>query len=369
MRLTRIRELRRRAEPPVVQEAWEALSRLRYLETTTQEWNSELRAANVRVGGKVGVSRAAQRVTTLELTDGYSDLLKLAARDRTVVVGIDELDKMASAEEVERFLNGIKAVFGGRGVFYLVTVSDDALRAFEQRGLPIRDAFESVFDEVLSVEPLELESSMEVLRRRIVGFPPPFGVLCHALSGGLPRELIRCAREVAFAHEAAEALADIAVARVAQRGIRRERAAAVVARRAVATDGSQPLLTWLREKPPVRTLDDAFDRTDIGSLLSRIRNSALDENEIEALSMTALELAASWYHGATVIEFFSSVTEQKLTNACKLPVDGGKAKIEALACAALDLGIAPGLAWETINAFRQSIGLTEHEYPRLATVP
>jgi hypothetical protein len=34
-------------------------------------------------------------------------------------------------------------LFGQRGVVYLVSVSEVVMSAFEQRGLPIRDAFDS----------------------------------------------------------------------------------------------------------------------------------------------------------------------------------------------------------------------------------
>ena len=37
--------------------------------------------------------------------------------------------------------------------YYLISVSDDALAAYEMRGLPVRDAFDSAFDEVIHVLP------------------------------------------------------------------------------------------------------------------------------------------------------------------------------------------------------------------------
>lgn len=82
--------------------------------------------------------------------------------------------------------------------YYLISVSDDALAAYEMRGLPVRDAFDSAFDEVIHVRYLDLEGSLRLLKKRVL-MPDPFVWLCHCLSGGLPRDLIRAARHVVIA--------------------------------------------------------------------------------------------------------------------------------------------------------------------------
>lgn len=41
-----------------------------------------------------------------------------------------------------------------------------------------------------------LEESLELLRRRVTGFPDMFLTLCHCLAGGLPRDLVRAARSL-----------------------------------------------------------------------------------------------------------------------------------------------------------------------------
>ncbi|MCA1700362.1 MAG: hypothetical protein LC790_16265, partial [Actinobacteria bacterium] len=63
------RQRRRRGESPLIEAAWANLDRLRYLETQTQEWSSELAAKGAKFGAKRGVSRAAQTLTLPELID------------------------------------------------------------------------------------------------------------------------------------------------------------------------------------------------------------------------------------------------------------------------------------------------------------
>lgn len=83
-----------------------------------------------------------------------------------VVIGIDELDKISGAEQAQRFVNELKAILGVPHCYYLISVSDDALAAYEMRGLPVRDAFDSAFDEVIHVRYLDLEGSLRLLKKR-----------------------------------------------------------------------------------------------------------------------------------------------------------------------------------------------------------
>ncbi len=121
------------------------------------------------------------------------------------MIAIDELDKMESEDSAREFLNNVKGVFGVKGCYYLVSVSEDAMSAFERRGLPIRDVFDSSFDAIQRVGYLTLEESRTVLAGRLTGLPVPFQSLCHALSAGLPRDLIRVTRELVQRGEGEEA--------------------------------------------------------------------------------------------------------------------------------------------------------------------
>jgi hypothetical protein len=83
-----------------------------------------------------------------------------------VRIGIDELDKIDSVHDAGRFLNEIKVLFGIPHCFFLVSLSEDAMSQFERRGLPMRDVFDSSFDDVVRVGPLDASRSVALLRER-----------------------------------------------------------------------------------------------------------------------------------------------------------------------------------------------------------
>jgi hypothetical protein len=128
------------------------------------------------------------------------------------VVSIDELDKLSSSQQLIDAVNGLKDLFHIPGVHFVVSVSDEALTSFEQRSIPTRDAFDSAFDTIVSVERLQLKESLDIVYSRAAGFPPIVAMFCHAWSGGLPRDLLRTARrcvEVQRIQEQALPLVDI----------------------------------------------------------------------------------------------------------------------------------------------------------------
>jgi hypothetical protein len=338
---------------PLLAIAERDLDDLRYLETTTSERSAELGAKAAKVGRKLGTSRARQALTLPEVTERYREFLRAAVGNgRAVVVGIDELDKMTSPEEAAAFLNAIKALFGQPGVYYLVSLSEDAAASFEQRGAGVRDVFESVFDQVVLVEPLRPDESRTLLRRRILGLRPPFAELCHVISGGLPRELIRCAREAAAVAQEAGTITvgELASRVLVARGIARERAVMSVAARHVGRDGIQPVLTWLRDLGP---------SPDAAELLRRCAElpAFVDREPAVApeLDAAVLGLVAWWYHAATVMELAAGLDDVGLKRHA--------GAIELLARGYLDLAIAPSLAWDTIDQARDDLGLTPARYP------
>ncbi|MEU8950784.1 P-loop NTPase fold protein [Streptomyces sp. NPDC048489] len=114
---------------------------------------------------------------------------------RQIIVALDELDKMEDGEDAVAFVNSIKDLLHIQGVHFLVSVSEDALHNFSLRGVPVRDVFDSSFDSIIPVQRFTAEESKNLLKSRVVGFPDPIALFCHAMSGGVPRDLIRVARE------------------------------------------------------------------------------------------------------------------------------------------------------------------------------
>jgi hypothetical protein len=348
---------------PLVAEARRHLHALRYLETTTEEWNAEVNAKAAKLGRKLARSFAARALTLPEITARYDDFVtEVVGNRRAVIIGIDELDKMATAEEAARFLNDIKALFGRKGVYYLVSLSEDAAASFEQRGAGVRDVFDSVFDDVLAVEPLKATESVSILKRRVIGMQPPFGEVCHVVSGGLPRELIRCARELAALADAAGNGEIGALTRsvLARRSLARQHAVAGIAARHVRVDGTQPVLVWLRSLGPQPSAEDLLLRSRIAPVL---KDAHVDGQGVPELESALLRLAAWWYHAASVLEWLGALTPRKFASAQKLLKGHEGNALELLARGSLDLAVAPALAWETVSAFRRAVRLDPETYP------
>jgi hypothetical protein len=189
---------------PLIAEAVRHLHSLQYLRTHTAEWAGK---ANLTVGDvtRKQTLQHAERISTYpELVRQFRDFLgrvglaQRAAADGDVVttIGIDEIDKIGSPEDAERFLNDIKVIFGVTNCHYLVSVSDDALAAFDRRALTVRTVFDSSFDFVIRIGSLRLDETRQLMFGRLLRIPEPFVALCHVLSGGLPRDLVRVARRL-----------------------------------------------------------------------------------------------------------------------------------------------------------------------------
>jgi hypothetical protein len=194
--------LRRDFDPqpgdPLANDARKFLESLRFQQSYTAGWSGSLK---LPVGLESGVNSAhtlARLQRSLpELVGDFRDFLgRVAAKYGRVCLCIDELDKMESDDKAHLFLNEIKAIFGVKDVFYLVSVSENAISAFERRGLPFRDVFDSSFDAIVHVDYMKLSEAKDLLKRRTTRVPEPFLCLCQCLAGGLPRDLIRACRQM-----------------------------------------------------------------------------------------------------------------------------------------------------------------------------
>lgn len=112
---------------------------------------------------------------------------------------------------------------------------------------------------------------------------------------------------------------------------------------------------------PQVSADELLERTAVAPVMLDLRaTSAQPESDLELL---IIELAAAWYHGATVAEFFAKVDKQMYADAVR-PSGGRASALEVLSRASLDLGIAPHLAWTETSEFRERVGLRPVlEYP------
>jgi len=131
-----------------------------------------------------------------ELVEEFRELLKCIAAERaeqgkTVVIAIDEVDRLGADTEALAFLREIKAILGVPLVHYLISVAEDVGAAFVRRGLPHRDVTDSSLDDIIHVQPSTLKESRATLAKRSQRLKDPHVMLAHALSGGILRDLLR----------------------------------------------------------------------------------------------------------------------------------------------------------------------------------
>jgi len=362
------------------------LVRVRYLQSRTSGWSGTL---GLPRGGSGQLSRSSSRT---EQPLSYPEIVsefRGFARDvaaylhmghSRVFVGIDELDKIGAPEQAERFLNEIKGVFGIPHVYFMVSVSDDALTSFERRGLPLRDAFDSSFDEIIHVEPLTYAEARRLLYRRVVGLTEPYVALCHCLSGGLARELIRAARQVIRAGEmlagglrtgpdgAQDLLINASTAFLLLRQSQTRESprletvcAAVISdelRRKTRAVAQLAVTTAPAEAQDLqRTLSNVARYLTPGTTAMTIVDIASQPATDESASIFALrrDLAAYAYYCATLQDVFTDKLDAD--QMIKATTTSAPGSFDTLAAARQAFALDTQLAWQSITEFRQAWSL------------
>jgi hypothetical protein len=148
------------------------------------------------------VARAER--ATLQDTTGPRDAAAAAA-DVRLIIGIDSMDQIDDPAAAGKFLDELSAVFGTPNCVYLLSIQPATLAAVDQRTVPLKTSSAGLFDDMVWVEPLTFPEATTFMDSRVTGMPSAFAALCYALSGGLPRELLRVARTVCSVRVSADA--------------------------------------------------------------------------------------------------------------------------------------------------------------------
>jgi hypothetical protein len=192
---------------PISKEASRHIEDLNYLNTYSTGWTSTLTpTALFNIARQIGKQRVEQAVGLPELVARFREFAGRMADwnqsregrlEGRVIICIDEMDKIRESDRAVGFLNDIKAIFDVRGCLYLVSLSDDAMTVLAEKTPAIRTAFDSTFDELISVGTMTYAEAEKLLDQRVISVVPrPFLALCHVLAGGVPRELIRAVRDL-----------------------------------------------------------------------------------------------------------------------------------------------------------------------------
>jgi hypothetical protein len=269
----------------------------------------------------------------------------------------------------------------------MVSVSDDALMAFERRGIPLRDAFDSSFDEIVRMGRLTYAESRRLLYRRIIGLSEPYIGLCHVLSGGIPRDLIRAARQVVHAGNALLAgdpvdyerwengveadrsvvmlqenesepavveLSDVCSSLIQDEASRKARAIAH-ALGSPSMTGSDPSLHRVLYEVGYGTVGQT-SLANVVDALSRVTG-----NESSGTARLRLDYAAYTYFCLTVLDVFTGPLDNERVVRCADDTQW-PGSFDALAAARHAFVIDSGIAWQAVSNFRQAWGLDVLEF-------
>ncbi|MEU0034684.1 hypothetical protein [Streptomyces sp. NPDC006333] len=184
------------AEPELVTQCRNHLYRLQTTQQATHGLTTGGAAQILSLGTNHTTSVSTVPPNYPELVEDFRELLRRIATERvgkgkTVVIAIDEVDRLGADTEALAFLREIKAILGVPLVHYLISVAEDVGAAFVRRGLPHRDVTDSSLDDIVHVQPSTLKESRAVLSKRSQRLKDPHVTLAHALSGGILRDLLR----------------------------------------------------------------------------------------------------------------------------------------------------------------------------------
>jgi Cdc6-like AAA superfamily ATPase len=332
--------------------AAQLLSEIRFQLTFTTGYAGKLTASAVELSGSRSTALAAKQESYPDVVNRFRAFLESASlKYGKVIIALDELDKLPT-EDAVRFLDDIKGLFGIERCFFILSVSEDALGLFERRGIPARDAFDSGLDDVIRVRSFDLIESTNLVDSRTTGMPTPLIAWCHALAGGLPRDVIRNARFVALASQDSDSVRDTANSLVTAdfgRKLRSTQAAAFDADKGAAFGAVHAWLAQLHGDVihPDHLLVAC---ARVPRPRSRTPNSAVDacDDVAAILSQLVLAISASAYLAATMLE--SVAHDHRDLGSLQTVANDLAIARSALSTSAL-------ASWQLVDAVRDRLGL------------
>lgn len=273
-------------------------------------------------------------------------------RKHRIVLVIDELDKIDSTEDVQRFINEIKVIFDAPALQVIVSVSEDALANFELRGLPVRDAFDSAFQHVVRIGYLSIADTRRILERTALpALSRPFVWLVYCLSGGLPRDVIRVGAELqaiarARPGEHLKAVCEYLVRQDLQRRLPAfEQACSDVLRKG-GTGSESQILTLVREIRRIASGRQSYHPEELIASVPVLTTAV-------GVGSLGRQTGAYLYYCATVLDVLA------IDHLSKPEEDNYKKLLPTLVESRQAMAVHPDLAIELIEEFRASWGLPQ----------
>jgi Cdc6-like AAA superfamily ATPase len=175
---------------------WQQLEFLRWSATVEASANTAFKVSGSGFEGSNKLSRTERELTHAESVRALKQFIDqmVALSGKSVIICVDELDKLANPDDAVGTINGIKDLFHVPKGHFVLSVSTDAMHSFAARGVPVRDVFDSAFDTIIPISPLTFDESRTLISRRARDFSATMVMFCHAWSGGHARDLIRTSR-------------------------------------------------------------------------------------------------------------------------------------------------------------------------------
>jgi hypothetical protein len=365
--------------------AKEMLQRIKFQQSYSSGWSGTLKLPIVEGGVNEAINMAENQMSLPDIVAEIKEFLSRIAKAHRVILAVDELDKVDSDVKAGQFLNDLKGIFYVPECFYLVSVSEEALSNFELRGLPFRDAFDSAFDEVAHFRYLVYPESRLLLERRVVGLPAAYLCLCHCVAGGLPRDLIRVARELALLRrrhakdeDPGDPLVESAtLARITSDLVRADLedriAATVIALHRTSGLEVDELAAWIDGVRTRVLLGDIVVPGDLMALCASYPTTIDADSGLSSpreadvrVRRLGLGILGSLYYSATLLELF---TDDRHETEIRVMEGNGDGSAEQLALARQAFTSSALLAWPRISRFRRTWNMEVLEFPIRGPAP
>lgn len=152
------------------------------------------------------VQRQARPYTTMSLIDEFRDYIsdaKMYLNDALkmhgmwpqerfqIVIAIDELDKILDTDKLHNMLKSMKAIFEIEDVYYILSISEDALETYRLRHVDTKNEIDSAFTHIISLPPMDAEGSLTFYIEHHHDWAPCLLPAAIVFGGGVPRDMHR----------------------------------------------------------------------------------------------------------------------------------------------------------------------------------
>jgi KAP family P-loop domain len=152
------------------------------------------------------VQRQVRPYTTMSLIDEFRDYiadakmylnnaLKMSNPETQerfqIIIAIDELDKILDTEKLHNMLKSMKAIFEIEDVYYILSISEDALETYRLRHVDTKNEIDSAFTHIIPVPPMDAIGSLAFYIEHHKNWQPHLLPAAIVFGGGVPRDMHR----------------------------------------------------------------------------------------------------------------------------------------------------------------------------------